>query len=109
MRQFVNIGTLFVALTVGAAVYAARTGKPSGKFLGIPYEFRVPTINRVRERLWNKDDDRIFVPMLFGVGWAINFYRAVEKFRTDNAVDENDKSQSHTQSPDSEVVRIGNP
>ncbi len=43
-----------------------------GTILGIPYEFRVPTLSRLRERIWNPDDPRIFTPHIFGVGWTIN-------------------------------------
>ena len=77
-----------MALTVGAAVYAVRSGQPTGRFLGLPYDFRVPTADRLRERLWNEDDERIFTPMVFGVGWSINLFRLVEKFQADNAVEE---------------------
>ena len=88
MKHLLNFRTLFVALTVGAAVYAFRTGQPTGRFLGMPYDFRVPTVDRMRERLWNEGDERIFTPMVFGVGWSINFFRLVEKFQADNAVEE---------------------
>jgi hypothetical protein len=46
--------------------------KSHGTIAGIPYEFRVPTPQRIRERIWNPDDPRIFTPHLFGVGWTIN-------------------------------------
>ena len=88
VRHILNFRTLFVALMVGALVYAIRSGRPVGRFLGMPYDFRVPTVDRIRERLWNEDDDRIFTPMVFGVGWSLNFFRLVEKFQTDNAVEE---------------------
>ena len=88
MRHLLNFKTLFVALTVGALVYAIRSGQPVGRFIGMPYDFRVPTADRFRDRLWNEDDERIFTPMVFGVGWSINFFRVVEKFRADNAVEE---------------------
>ena len=42
-----------------------------GKILGfIPYEFRKPSIERLRERLWNPDDPRIFTEHVFGVGFG---------------------------------------
>lgn len=46
---------------------------PQGRFLGMPYDFRMPTFSRVRARFWNPDDDRLFTPMVFGWGYAINF------------------------------------
>ncbi len=85
LKYILNFRTLFVALTVGAAVYAVRSGRPVGRFIGVPYDFRVPTADRIRDRLWNENDDRIFTPMVFGAGWSINFFRLVEKFRADNA------------------------
>ncbi len=45
-----------------------------GKIMGIPYDFRWPTVERVREKVWNKDTSRILMPHVFGVGWTINFY-----------------------------------
>ena len=41
----------------------------------VPYDFRMPTLERARSRWWNTDDDRLFVPQVFGVGWTINFAR----------------------------------
>ncbi len=67
---------LFTAATVAAFVYAIRTRQPSGRILEVPYEFRVPTSNRLRERLWNPDDPRVFTPPVLGVGWSINLYQA---------------------------------
>ena len=67
---------LFTAATVAAFVYAIRTRQPSGRILEVPYEFRVPTSDRLRERLWNPDDPRVFTPPVLGVGWSINLYQA---------------------------------
>jgi uncharacterized membrane protein len=45
-----------------------------GTLYGIPYDFRRPTIERLREAFWNKDTARVLVPQAFGMGWSINFY-----------------------------------
>jgi len=45
-----------------------------GKIAGIPYDFRLPTIERIRAAYWNKDTSQIFLPQAFGIGWAINMY-----------------------------------
>jgi hypothetical protein len=42
----------------------------------VPYDLRVPTVARVRERWWNPDDERLLTPHVFGVGWSINLARA---------------------------------
>ena len=41
----------------------------------VPYDLRMPTLDRARSRWWNREDDRLFVPTVFGVGWTINFAR----------------------------------
>ncbi len=46
--------------------------KGHGKIVGIPYDFRRPTPGRVKERIWNPGDPRIFTPRVFGIGWAVN-------------------------------------
>ena len=99
VRHLLNFRTLFVALTVGALVYSIRSGRPVGRFLGMPYDFRVPTVDRFRDRFWNEDDDRIFTPMVFGVGWSINLFRLVEKFQADNAVEDDTDEDGLPQPP----------
>jgi hypothetical protein len=47
--------------------------KKAGKILGIPYDFRFPTLTRIRERMWNREDPRIFTPRVYGAGWTVNF------------------------------------
>ena len=47
----------------------------TGKFLGIPYDWRRPTVARFKSRWWNPDEPRLFVPQVFGVGWTINLAR----------------------------------
>jgi hypothetical protein len=42
----------------------------------VPYDLRVPTVARVRQRWWNPDDERLLTPHVFGVGWSINLARA---------------------------------
>jgi uncharacterized protein DUF5808 len=50
-----------------------------GKVFGlVPYDFRPPTWERIRAAYWNPEDDRLFTDRVFGVGWAINLYRAKE-------------------------------
>ena len=48
-----------------------------GTIVGIPYDFRRPTLEKFRNTFWNKDTARIFVPHAFGIGWSINFYPLV--------------------------------
>jgi Family of unknown function (DUF5808) len=47
----------------------------TGKFLGVPYDWRRPTVARVKSRMWNHDDPRLFTPKSFGWGWDVNLAR----------------------------------
>ena len=53
--------------------------KKQGYFLTIPYDWRWPTGAIIKERFWNKDDQRIFTPKVFGWGYSINFYALVQR------------------------------
>jgi hypothetical protein len=46
-----------------------------GRILGVPYDYRIPTVARVRASLWNPEDERIIVPLVFGIGWTLNLYQ----------------------------------
>ena len=51
--------------------------KSHGRILGlVPYDLRVPTLARTRERVWNAGDERFFVPTVFGAGWTVNLRSA---------------------------------
>jgi hypothetical protein len=73
-------------VTVFALVVAAvvtELSKPQkdrtwhGKVAGtVPYDFRVPTLQRIRDAYWNPASDHLFSDRVFGVGWAVNLYRA---------------------------------
>ena len=45
----------------------------SGTVLGMPYDLRIPTAERVASRWWNPLDPHVIVPRLFGLGWTVNF------------------------------------
>ncbi len=47
--------------------------------LSIPYDFTIPTIERVREAYWNAEDDHIITDKVFGVGWAINLHALLRR------------------------------
>src|SRR5215831_12229152 len=85
MRTFRRIRRLVRFLTFGlvAAAIATELAKPApdrtwqGKVFGIvPYDFRPPTWERIRDAYWNPESDRLFSDRVFGVGWALNLYRA---------------------------------
>ena len=50
-----------------------------GKIAGIiPYDFRIPTVERFKESYWNPYERRVLTPEVFGIGWAINLYTLLE-------------------------------
>ncbi|NKY50481.1 DUF5808 domain-containing protein [Nocardia vermiculata] len=58
-----------------------RVPAPQGKALGMPYDWRLPTLRRLRARVWNPDDRRIFTPKTFGWGYDVNLYRLLHPRR----------------------------
>jgi hypothetical protein len=75
------------AITVTLAAVCQELEKPGeerhwhGKLGFIPYDFRLPTIGRIKEAYWNPESSDIFTPEVWGVGWAINFHALLEKMR----------------------------
>ena len=39
-----------------------------GHFLGVPYDWTRPTLERLRNSVWNPDEPRVVVPKAYG--WA---------------------------------------
>ena len=59
----------------------AEERKWTGSVGPVPYDFRIPTLERIKETYWNQYDTRIFLPMAFGIGWTVNLYALLEKCR----------------------------
>ena len=72
MRTSTKIKTAVVLFNLAAAVHAARTGRATGRFLGVPYDFTMPTPQKVRDRFWNDENHTMITPPIFGAGWSIN-------------------------------------
>ena len=79
LRRLVGL----VALGLAVAAISQEVAKPEGqrtwrgRVLGfVPYDFRPPTWARIRRAYWNPDQPRLLTDRVFGVGWAINLYRA---------------------------------
>src|SRR5437588_9047993 len=87
MRTARRIRRLVRFATFGLIVAAVATelAKPApertwqGRVIGVvPYDFRPPTWSRIRDAYWNPQSEKLFSDRVFGVGWAVNFYRAKE-------------------------------
>jgi len=73
----------FTAFGLVVAAVATELTKPEeertweGRVFGlVPYDFRPPTWKRIRDAYWNPESDHLFSDRVFGVGWAVNLYRA---------------------------------
>ena len=85
MRTLRGVRRLVRFATFGLIVAAVATelAKPApertwqGRVFGlVPYDFRPPTWGRIRDAYWNPQSERLFSDRVFGVGWAVNLYRA---------------------------------
>ena len=54
---------------------------PTGSFLGLPYDWRRPTLARIKQRCWNPADPRLLTPKAFGWGLDLNFYELFRRLR----------------------------
>jgi hypothetical protein len=85
MKDLFRLLRTLVWLTFFAALYqelrkpdAERTWH--GRVAGVvPYDFRLPTLERIRSAYWDPESDVIFTDRVFGVGWAVNLPVAARK------------------------------
>ena len=71
------IRLISLGLAVTAVVKELRTPAEERTWHGIvvgfvPYDFRIPTVARVKERMWNPESSHVINPRVFGVGWTLN-------------------------------------
>jgi Family of unknown function (DUF5808) len=73
-------------LVVAAVVKELRTPSEERTWHGVvagfvPYDFRFPTVARLREQIWAPEDEHLLKAHPFGVGWTINLGRVVALVR----------------------------
>lgn len=77
------IGVLLALLGVLALMRELRRPADQrtwhGSICGVPWDYRMPTRTRIRERLWNAEDARLVVPTVVGLGWTVNLYQVARK------------------------------
>lgn len=71
-----------VGLALTAVAIAQELSRPraerswEGRVLGVvPYDFRPPTVSRLRASVWQPESERWLLPRSFGVGWSPNLAR----------------------------------
>lgn len=53
----------------------------TGRFLGLPYDWRRPTLRRLRDEIFDRDEPRLFVPKSYGWGYGINLGAPIARRR----------------------------
>jgi hypothetical protein len=85
MKDLVKLIRSLVWMAFVAAIYQELKKPPeartwNGKVAGaVPYDFRLPTLDRLREAYWNPESEQLFSERVFGVGWAVNIPVAARK------------------------------
>ncbi len=74
-----KLKTAIFLFTVATVACSIRSKKSHGRFLGVPFDWRVPSLNKVRQKLWNPTDDRLFTPTTFGIGWVPNAHQLLQR------------------------------
>ena len=78
MKDLVNTVRVLAWAALIAAIYQELRKPPAertwhGKVGGlIPYDFRVPSVEKVRSAYWDPTSDTVFTEKVIGVGWAVN-------------------------------------
>lgn len=77
-----RLGVL-VGVGLAAATVAQELRKPAGErqwhgdLYGIPYDYRPPTVDKLKSTYWSPEDSRVLMPKVWGFGWDINIGRVV--------------------------------
>jgi hypothetical protein len=93
--RFIQIA--IVAITVAAVVQELSKPKELRRWHGtvfgfIPYDFRLPTFERLKESYWNPYEPHVLTPWVFGIGWAVNFYALFENLGLIHQTDYSEES-----------------
>ncbi len=89
-ERTMNLVLVAVGALAGAAV-AKELGKAGedrtwhGRILGLPYDFRPPTPARVRAEFWDPDNETLFTPHSFGIGYGVNLARLLRPALTERS------------------------
>jgi|SRR5829696_4565529 len=83
LRKLFRLVTLVLA--AAAVVKELRTPAEERQWHGclgfVPYDLRMPTIARFKERMWNPESAHVISPRVFGVGWTVNAGRVLDLVR----------------------------
>ena len=49
-----------------------------GSVACVPYDFRRPSVKRLKDTYWNPYETHLLTPTVWGIGWGVNFHRLLE-------------------------------
>ncbi|MFC5905884.1 DUF5808 domain-containing protein [Streptacidiphilus monticola] len=81
-----NRALLLTAVALVGAAVAKELARPAaertwhGRIVGLPYDFRPPTAERLRAEFWAPDNPALFTPHAFGIGYGVNLARVAGRF-----------------------------
>ncbi len=75
-----TMAAVVFGVTVAAVIQELSKPEEEREWHGIvagfvPYDFRPPTLDRLRDSWWNPESEELFTDRVFGVGWAVNLAR----------------------------------
>jgi hypothetical protein len=85
VKELVRLIRTLAWMAFAAAIYQELRKPPeartwNGKVAGVvPYDFRLPTLDRLQDAYWNPENEQVFSDRVFGVGWAVNIPVAARK------------------------------
>jgi hypothetical protein len=112
-RQVViRMAQISVAALVVASVFQELRKPPHrrswhGKVLFIPYDFRKPTWERLKDTYWNPYEKRVLTPMVFGLGWTVNLHALLENLGIISQTDSSEENFLYPNSSLKELLRPG--
>lgn len=81
-RLFALAVATLLALALGKELRTPRDARHwHGKLGIVPYDFRPPTLSRMRSAWWQPHSRTLLTPQPFGVGWTLNFGRLYHALR----------------------------
>jgi hypothetical protein len=86
-RHWIRDIVRFTTIAIAATAVVRELRKPAelrewhGSVGLVPYDFRRPTLERLRARWWAPDQPLI-QPQPFGVGWTLNLGKIVASLRS---------------------------
>ena len=81
-RIRIAVRVLWITLLGAAIADAVRNDRRHGELFGfVPYDFRMPTVERARAQTWSPGSSRVLAATSFGVGWSLNLGRVARLAR----------------------------